>query len=205
MPRQLTFKIKKKEYTAEPVKVDRKKLYGWVEILALDDKGEPCTLISTDESGSVLIPKGGTGLGILSEKSEWIERSELVAVKEDGKPADLITSSYNTVVELKDKVTAEEFLDYSITDFYELMNVDNELVKAIGKDIYTFTYSYLDNYEGSPAFLMVSDNTLYMLIGIANNFEMLCFGDCGSVDDTEDDTFQIEDDDNLDFSMLNYK
>jgi len=85
------------------------------------------------------------------------------------------------------------------------MNVNNELVKAIGKDIYTFEYSYLDNYEGSPAFLMVSDNTLYMLIGIVNNFEMLCFGDCGNVDDTEDDTFQIEDDDNLDFSMLNYK
>lgn len=205
MPRQLTFKIKKQEYTAEPIKVDRKKLYGWVEILALDDKGQPCTLISTDESGSVLIPKGGTGLGILSENTEWVDRSELVAVKDNGKPADLIPSSYNTVVELKDKVTVEEFLDYSITDFYELENVDNALVKAIGKDIYTFTYSYLDNYEGSPAFLIVADNVLYMLIGIANNFEMLCFGDCGRMDDEEEDTFQIEDDDNLDFSMLNFK
>lgn len=188
-----------------PQKTDRKKLYGWVDIIALDDKGEPCNLISTDEAGSVLIPKEGTGLGILSPKIEWIERSELVAVREDGSPAKLITSSYKAPIELKEKVTIEQFLDYSITDFYQLEQAEEHFLTEIGNDIYTFTYSYLDNYEGSPAFLMVSDNKLYMLIGVANNFEMLCFGDCGNIDDTEDDTLQIEDNDDLDFSMLNFK
>ncbi len=205
MPRNLTFKIRKKEYTTFVQKIDRKKLYGWVEILALDDNGDPCELISTDESGSVLIPKGGTGQGILSPKNEWVERSELIAVTEDGSLAKPIQSSYNTVIELKEKVTIEQFLDYSITDFYLLTETDEGLIKAIGKDIYTFSYSYLDNYEGTPAFLIVSEGKVFLLIGMLNHFEMLCFGDCGNMDDTEDDSFQIEDDNDLDFSMLDFK
>jgi len=197
--------IKKKEYAAAVMKVDRKKLYGWVEIVAVDDNGDPCELLTTDEAGSVLIPKGGTGLGILSPDNEWVERSELIAVKPDGSKAEPVPSSYNKVIELKEKVTTDQFLDYSITDFYQLSGADEAFIKTIGQNIYTFSYSYLDSYEGSPAFLMVSDGVPFMLIGVANNFEMLCFGDCGDIDDTEDETFQIEDNDELDFSMLDFK
>lgn len=201
MARELTFRIKRKKYQVVPVKIERKKLYGWTDILALDENGEPCKLVNTDESGRYIIPKGGTALGILSSKGKWVERATLKTVKQDGSPAELIPSSFTVTIYLSKKVSIEEFLDYSITDFYQLPNVTEELLRTIGEDIYTFEYSYLDSYESTPAFLMVSDGVLFMLLGYKNRFEMLCLGDCKQVDEDDDDFIDITDDD-IDFSMF---
>lgn len=200
MVRQLTFRIKRKEYTVIPVKIDRKKLYGWTEIIALDEQGRTCNLVSTDDTGTLIIPKGGTALGMLSSDGKWVERTQLQTVRQDGSEAEIIPSSFSVVISLKQKVTDEEFLDYSITDFYQLDNVPDNLLKAIGDDIYTFDYTYLDSYETTPAFLMVSDATLFMLLGYKNRFDMLCLGECSVVDD-DDDYIEVTDDD-IDFSMF---
>lgn len=200
MARQLTFRIKRKEYTVIPVKIDRKKLYGWTEIMALDEQGRTCNLVSTDDTGTLIIPKGGTALGMLSSDGKWVERTQLKTVRQDGSEAEIIPSSFSVVISLKQKVTDEEFLDYSITDFYQLDNVPDDLLKAIEGDIYTFDYTYLDSYETTPAFLMVSDATLFMLLGYKNRFDMLCQGECSVVDD-DDDYIEVTDDD-IDFSMF---
>lgn len=200
MARQLTFRIKRKEYTVIPVKIDRKKLYGWTEIIALDEQGRTCNLVSTDDTGTLIIPKGGTALGMLSSDGKWVERTQLQTVRQDGSEAEIIPSSFSVVISLKQKVTDEEFLDYSITDFYQLDNVPDDLLKAIADDIYTFDYTYLDSYETTPAFLMVSDATLFMLLGYKNRFDMLCLGECSVVDD-DDDYIEVTDDD-IDFSMF---
>lgn len=200
MARQLTFRIKRKEYTVIPVKIDRKKLYGWTEIIALDEQGRTCNLVSTDDTGTLIIPKGGTALGMLSSDGKWVERTQLQTVRQDGSEAEIIPSSFSVVISLKQKVTDEEFLDYSITDFYQLDNVPDNLLKAIGDDIYTFDYTYLDSYETTPAFLMVADATLFMLLGYKNRFDMLCLGECSVVDD-DDDYIEVTDDD-IDFSMF---
>lgn len=200
MARQLTFRIKRKEYTVIPVKIDRKKLYGWTEIIALDEQGRTCNLVSTDDTGTLIIPKGGTALGMLSSDGKWVERTQLKTVRQDGSEAEIIPSSFSVVISLKQKVTDEEFLDYSITDFYQLNNVPDDLLKAIGDDIYTFDYTYLDSYETTPAFLMVADATLFMLLGYKNRFDMLCLGECSVVDD-DDDYIEVTDDD-IDFSMF---
>lgn len=200
MARQLTFRIKRKEYTVIPVKIDRKKLYGWTEIIALDEQGRTCNLVSTDDTGTLIIPKGGTALGMLSSDGKWVERTQLKTVRQDGSEAEIIPSSFSVVIPLKQKVTDEEFLDYSITDFYQLDNVPDDLLKAIADDIYTFDYTYLDSYETTPAFLMVADTTLFMLLGYKNRFDMLCLGECSVVDD-DDDYIEVTDDD-IDFSMF---
>lgn len=201
MPRQLTFTLKGKEYTTSPVKVDRRKLYGWTAIEALDEQGRPCDLVTTDQTGTLIIPRGGTAQGILGPEGEWVERSELVTVRDDGTEAILYPSSYNVTNVLRDKVTEQEFLDHSITDFYQLADLPPAFLKAVGKTIYTFPYSYLDSYETSPAFVMVAGGVPYMLVGYRNRFEMLCLGDCGDESGADADYIDVTDDD-LDFSML---
>lgn len=201
MPRNLTFRIKKKEYLVTPQRVNRKKLYGWTEIVALDEDGRPCRLVSTDDTGSLIIAGGGTAIGILSPRGEWVERSSLKVVNEDGTPAELITSSYNTTITLTHTVTEEEFLDYSITDYYQLDNIPEEMPAMIGDKIYIFDYTYLDSYETTPAFILASEGTLFMMLGYKNKFEMLCLGDCGIIDEDTDDYIDIGDDD-IDFTMF---
>ena len=201
MPRELTFKIGKSEYTAVPVKVYRRKLYGWSELTATDDNGQPCELLTADESGKFIIPLGGTASGIISPSGRWVERSELVAVDENGKPAKLYESSFNTVNVLKDKVTPQQYLDYSITDFYELSDA-GELAKAVGDDIYLFDYTYNTSYETAPALVMVAQETLFLLIGVKNFFEPLCFGDCETVNEDYADDLIDQGDADIDFSMF---
>lgn len=201
MPRSLTFRIKKKEYLVTPQRVNRKKLYGWTEIVALDEDGRPCQLVSTDDTGSLIIAGGGTAIGILSPRGEWVERSSLKVVNEDGTPAELITSSYNSTITLTHTVTEEEFLDYSITDYYQLDNIPEEMPALIGDKIYIFDYTYLDSYETTPAFILASEGTLFMMLGYKNKFEMLCLGDCGIIDEDADDYIEIGDDD-IDFTMF---
>lgn len=200
MARELRLRIKRKEYPVVPIRIDRKKLYGWTEIIAQDEQGQTCRLVNTDDTGTLIIPKGGTALGILSPKGDWVERTELKSVNEDGSPAILIPSSYSKAISLRKTVADEEFLNYSITDFYQLGQVTDSLIKAVGKDIYTFDYTYLDSYETTPAFVMVSEGSLFMLLGYKNNFNMLCLGECGTAEGGED-YIEVTDDD-LDFSMF---
>ncbi len=202
MARELAFIIKNKEYKANPVKIDRKKLYGWTKIVAVDDNGDECKLVSTDDTGTLIIPAGGTGLGMLSPEGKWVERSELTAVDNDGEAARLQASSFAGANKLEEKISVEEFLDHSITDFYELENSDKAFIKVIGNDIYMFEYSYHDSYEKSPAFLLVADGRLYMLTGYKNVFNMLCLGECGTPGEEEDLLDYDDSTDNLDFTMF---
>lgn len=202
MARQLTFKIGRQEFAASPVRVDRRKLYGWTELMAVDDSGRPCELLTTDETGKSVIPLGGTANGILSDKGRWVERSELVTVDEQGDPARLYPSSFDTVNELKDKVTAGEYLDYTITDFYQLTDAPPQMIKAVGRNIFRFEYTYNDSYDPSPAFVLAAGGTLFLLVGEKNGYDWLCFGDCEMIDDEHDDRLIQEGDEDLDFSMF---
>lgn len=203
MPRELTFRLKNTEAAVVPVKVDRKKLYGWTQIDAVDDEGNPCDLASSDDSGQLILSRGGTAMAILSGKGEWVDRSDLVAVMEDGSPAPLITSSYRTLIELERQLDEEEFLDYDVTDFYELREAPASFRRAVGKRIYLFDYTYFDSYETTPALIMESDGSLFMLLGRRRDTEMLCLHDCSDGNQGEDDELEVEgDQDELDFTMF---
>jgi len=201
MARTLTFTVNGAEYAASPTKVDRKKLYGWTEMIALDDDGRECSMVNMDETGTLIIPKGGLGLGILAPDMEWMERSSLKAVKSDGSDAELIPSSYSGPIELKDTVDAETFLDHSISAAYQLDEAGAELVSAVGDKIYTFTYSYRDSFKGDSAFVLSAAGTLFMLVGFKTEYEMLGLAQAGAIDEVEAENEDEEESDELDFSM----
>jgi len=199
MARTLTVSIGGAEYAVEPVKIDRRALYGWSEVHAFDDAGRECTLVSTDSTGTVVIPKDGIAIALMS-RGRWVERSDLVAVRPDGSPAALVASSYNRVNDLARKATDEEFLDCTITGFYHLQGADPALVAAVGGDIYRFDYCYLDSYETQPAFLMAApvggQAELFLFVGVANDLEYIGLDELVPADDET----PVEDD--IDFGMM---
>ena len=73
-------------YEAEPVKIERKKIYGYKEISALDSTGNECRQCYLDASGSILIPPGAVKLSSLDEEGNTIERSEMILVDANGNP-----------------------------------------------------------------------------------------------------------------------
>ncbi|MDR2475075.1 MAG: hypothetical protein LBD45_04375 [Bacteroidales bacterium] len=205
MARELTFLANGTEYAVSPVKIDRKKLYGWTENLAQDDDGRECKLVNMDRTGTLIIPSGGMGLGALSDEGLWVKNSELMAVYDNGMPAEIIPSSYSSQIDLSKKATLEDFLNYSTIGFYELCGADEGLVRFVGDDMYTFSYCYRDAYEGKTAFLLTADDAdknkrLFMLIGALNVFEMLGINQQAVADDDPED--DAEEDDEIDFSMF---
>lgn len=198
MPRKLTFVLKSGKYEASPVKIDRRKLYGWTKIEATDDAGAPCEVASTDETGRLILLTGGTAAGLLTSRGEWVERSELRTVTAEGKPAKLLPSSYDIEIPLRKKATEEEYLNHDITDFYTLTDVSEALIRLVGDDIYTFQYCYSPDCEGNPAFVLSSGKNLFLLIGRPLRFEMTGYEEPGFLDLTTED----EHDGEIDFTMF---
>ena len=204
MSKLMTFAVGGREYAAEPVKIDRKKLYGWSEIHAFDDDGNECALVSTDVSGTIIIPKNGVGLGIETDDGKWVERGKLRIVNADGSDAAITPSSYSHTNTLTEKAADEELLDCSITAFYHLTGADSEFITAVGGDIYKFEYCYRDSYETEPAFILAAEvdgNTeLFMFVGTQNDFEFIGLNESASIEESAQD--EEEEAEELDFSMF---
>jgi hypothetical protein len=200
MARNLSFNLKGQVFSAAPVKIERKKLYGWQEKKAFDDEGKECTQSYTDETGSLILPQGGVGSGMVDGGGNWVERSELKAVYADGTPAVLVPSSYSAVIDLNKTITHEEFLDHTISGVYGL-GTDPAFCSAVGEEIWTFPYIYRDGYETTTAFLLQSDGGVFMLLGYDAGFEKLFLNQTAELDEETDDTGEDEEDE-IDFSMM---
>jgi hypothetical protein len=204
MAKPLTFKLNNNEYSLEPVKLDRKKLYGWTDTLVLDEKGQECRLVNIDSSGTMMIPAGGIGQGILDDQGLWVDRSELHAFDSDGNPAEKLPASFDAPIELTETVSMEEFLDHYITAIYTMQGEENcpEFVKSLANGaIHTFDFNYRASFEPSPAFMMENGGELFLLVGKKAEFEFLGLEESGLLDEEEDDDGDTESDD-FDFGMM---
>ncbi len=203
MARELNFKIKDKTYALSPSKIERKKLYGWTETVALDDDGEPCKLVTVDESGGTIIPQGGIVLGVLDNNFCLVDKTDLVAVDDSGNSVPILPSSFSETIELKDMATVEEFLDHVISSVYELTGIENcpEFLQEISDKIYTFTFNYREGYEGTPAFVFESGGKAFLLAGMKNNFPFVGLEELGYLEEAQDEDAS-EGSDDIDFGMM---
>lgn len=134
MARELIFKLGADKYNAAPVKLERKKIYGWTEIVATDKSGSTCNSAYLFPDDSLIIPSGGLKQATVDEAGRWVDRSELKAFSEDGtEELPVLPSSFDTTIELNAKATKEEFLDNDWESVYELVNPD--LAAAVGDDM----------------------------------------------------------------------
>lgn len=198
MAAALKFKLKGAEYEAVPVKLERKKLYGWTDVVATDASGEACRTAQVDPDGELLIPPGAVKLGILDEDGAWVERSELVAVDADGKELPIVPSSFGQTIELGETATSEEFLDHVWKSVYQLDNAD--LAAALGDGIYPFTFNYRADASPDDGYLLASGGKAYLFDGEKSEFEFIGLAEESALDTPEDEPEQA--DDELDFSMM---
>ena len=73
MAAALKFSLKGTEYEAVPVKLERKKLYGWTDVVATDASGGTCTTAQVDPDGELLIPPGAVKSALLDADGAWVE------------------------------------------------------------------------------------------------------------------------------------
>ncbi len=198
MASALKFRLNGAEYEAVPVKLERKKLYGWTEVVATDASGEVCRKAQLDPDGELLIPPGAVKLGILDEDGAWVERSELVAVDADGQELPIVPSSFGQAIELGETATDEEFLDHVWKSVYQLDNA--ALAAALGDDIYPFVFNYRADASPEDGYLLASGGKVFLFDGEKSDFEFVGLEEDGTLDEASDEA--ESEDDELDFSMM---
>ena len=200
MARELTFKLAGSDYSAVPVKLERKKIYGWTSIVATDRAGDVCNSVYLSPDDSLIIPSGGLKQATVDSNGRWVEKSELTAYSADGTEAlPVVPSSFDAPIELSAKATPEEFLDNDWESVYQLENPD--LAKAVGNDIYRFEFSYRGGTNLNDGYLMNTPSGLFLFAGDKQEFPLVSLAEETTIDDNE----PVEEEasiDELDFSMF---
>ena len=197
MAKELVFKLGGADFTAAPVKLERKKIYGWTDLVATDKGGEVCNSAYLSPDDALIIPSGGLKQATVDEDGKWLDKGELVAFGEDDKPLPELPSSFDAPIELKQKASAEEFLDNDWESVYQLVNPD--LAAAVGDDIYKFEFNFRAGVNHNDAYLLNTPGGLFLFAGDKQEFPLVSLADETTIDDTEEPEEEI---DELDFSMF---
>ena len=205
MPRTLTFSFKNAQIAVSPEKVDRSKLYGFIDVEALDSKGRPCTLATLADDGRTLVGVGGTSFGVLSPDGEWLDKSKLKPVNSEGLPIQPVPSSYAAPVPLEKTATIEEYLSHNIKGVY-VINPGEADASALFAElkkgtIFSFPYSFRGGLEADAGFLlMAADGTPFMAIGQPTSLHFVGLETPITIE--EDTGEEGEGGDEVDFSMM---
>lgn len=201
MAKDLIFILAGTSYPTTLEKVERKKLYGWVDTRVTDVNGGECQLAYLDDSGATIIPKGGIAQLLLTPDGRWLDKSELVPRHADGTTAAKVPSSFDAPIQLDAPVPLEELLDHAISSAYCLQGGGAaELANALDDKVYRFGFNYRCDYGMTTAFLIASNGTPFILTGKKVQLDMVGLDQPGQIDELEADA--DEESDELDFSMM---
>lgn len=198
MAKELRFSLMGTEYAAAPVKLERKKIYGWSDLVATGKDGEVCGTAYLSPDDALLIPSGGYKQGTVDDTGRWVEKSELTACDSEGNELKQYPSSFDAVISLDKTVTEEEFLDNDWEAVYRLDNA--ELAAAVGDTIYKFGFSYRGGCNHNDGYLINTPGGLFLFAGDKQEFPLVSLADQTVIDDVEEEVEEEIDD--LDFSMF---
>ena len=199
MAKELMFRLTGSEYGAAPVKLERKKIYGWTDTVATDRNGDVCNSAYLSPDDALVIPSGGLKQAVVDDDGRWVEKSALVAYSEDGSEVlPVLPSSFDAPIDLKKRATVEEFLDNDWESVYQLVNDD--LAEAIGDKIYKFDFSYRGGTNHNDGYLINTPSGLFLFTGDKQEFPLVSLAEETTIDDTEEPV--EEEIDELDFSMF---
>ena len=191
MPRPFVLSLDGREFEIRIVKIDREKLYGRVEIEALDEKKNPAQLLVLAPDGKTLIDKGGTALATVDENGESISRADLVAVDEDGQKIETVPSSFTQVNVLK-RAKIEDYLSQLVKSVYVIEAVDQADAKYLQDHlaaglIYNFDFSYRGGIEYDSAFVIGNRSDAFMIVGRPAELEFVKLNQSVDLDTTEEE------------------
>ncbi len=186
--------------TAQIEKVDRDKLYGWVNTQVFDDNNSLCVTASLLEDGKTLIPAGGFALKLLGSDGNEVARKDLIAKNSDGEVLESIPSVFDRPILLRADATIEDYLDLQVKVVYQLImeSGKDELVAALATRFLSFDFNYRAGYEVDTGFLIAAEGQIFAIIGKPAVFEFITL-ETPAVVDSED---TVEEDESLDFGML---
>jgi hypothetical protein len=202
MAKNLTFSINKTNYSAGITKVDRDKVYGFVEEQVLDKNGNLCSTGALLDDGQTLVLTGATAMKTVTDNNEEVDKKALKAVYMDGKDAILVPSSYEGTIDLA-KATIDDLFNLEVNSIYQLTWEDASAKSSMLKELengnlFSFVFNYRADYEGADAILLSAQNEVFILTGRILEFEYLENKTAAPIVELE----SAEQEEEVDFGML---
>jgi len=205
MAKPLVFIRGDRAYAFQLEKVDRTKLYGYVETVVCDEKDRPCELHTIASDGKSIVAKGGTALATMTVDGHWRTRAQLKPTDLHGVPIEPVKSSFDAPQPLSNAVTAEEYLSHNVHLVYRLEAEDDaeDLIRELKTGtIYSFPFSYRGGLEASVGFLLANaEGEPFLCVGTRTAWDFVGLQALVSLSAESDET-PADDDDMLDFSAL---
>ena len=177
MAKIIEFVVDDFKFAAALTKVDRDKVYGFIEVKVNDDKGNPCKMGSLLDDGKTLVLNGSTAIKTVDASFNELDKKELKVVYQDGKDAVLVPSSYEGEVNLTE-TSLDDLFNLEVTSVYQLDFEDALQKKSVsdflasGK-VARFLFNYRADYEGADAILIANMNGVFALTGRIIDFPFL--------------------------------
>jgi hypothetical protein len=211
MAKPLVFEFRGAQVSLGHQKVDRTKLYGYVDTEVVDEAGRACELGTLLGDGHSVVGKGGTGICYLSPDGLWRKKADLRPVDRDGKPIPTVKSTFDTVVPLTDQATIEDYLSHNVHLIYLLTHqppdgmpaqpIDELAEDLRGGTIYRFPFSYRGGVAATVGFLLAGgDGNLFLCVGTPTVIEYVGLKATAAV--VVDPGDEGAEDDALDFSLV---
>ena len=199
MAREILLNLNKKKSTFEISKIDRKKLYGFKKRLFLDDKGEECSKANLEEETGIVFVNSDISSCYLDHKGNYIEKSDLEAINENGKKVKKEDSTIGKEVNLN-LITTEDALNLKVNSVYHLepKEFDKNLKSKLDKgEVFSFPFNYYADFKLEDGIILKSEKEYFALIGRKTS----CHWVGENSDDLPEDVEEFEDND-LDFEMM---
>ncbi len=205
MPRSLNFSLDGQTVSAAIEKVDRKKVYGWVDTKAFDREGNECYFGSLSADGIAVFGKESFEMGYIDENGEWVERAETKAVNEEGDVLEKVDASFKQEIELDDTVSIDDYLLHAVKSVYYFTGdgVDALLRRVeLADGIISFPFNYTASYSPDPAFLIENEGELFMVVGTKPDLEFIGLAQQDDLISEDEAAEEEGEEDAFDFGMM---
>lgn len=203
MAKPLILSLDGQEIPLRLTKIDREKLYGAVEIEALDEKGGRLFLRVLAADGKTVINKGGTALATLNEAGDSLDRNTLVPVNSDGEQIEPVVSSFEMVNPLT-LTDSEDYLSLNVKSVYILEAAIDEKLDLLeshlaGDNIYKFKFSFRAGPEYDEAFVVGNKHGVFMVVGTPANLPFIKLSEAMILEPVDEEEISAEE---IDFDLL---
>jgi hypothetical protein len=185
-------------------KIDRTKLYGYVETEVLDEAGKHCEVGTLTGDGHSIAGKGGTALAYLSQDGLWRKKTDIKPVDLQGNVIMPVKSTFDAKITLDKMASIDDYLSHNIHLVYRLA-CDAEPTVLMDElkngTIFNFPFSYRGGVEASAGFLLLgSDGNVFLCVGTPTKIDFIGLKHQAPV--PEEPEAPAEEEDLLDFSLV---
>ncbi len=199
MAREILLTLNKKKSSFEISKIDRKKLYGFKKRIFLDEKNKECSKANLEEETGIVFVNSDISSCYLDHKGNYIEKSNLEAINDNGKNVKKEDSTIGKEVNVN-SITTEDALNLKVNSVYHLepKEFDEDLKSKLDKgDLFSFPFNYYADFKLEDGIILKTEKEYFALIGRKTS----CHWVGENSDDLPEDVEEFEDND-LDFEMI---